>query len=284
MPGAILDGLAQELLDGTVVPWLGPGVHAAPPFPAGPAALAAWIAQRAPVPGRIRGNLWSSAQYVEQHRHRRTLERIMVEAFARPAAPPAAVRLLASLPRLPLVVDAWYDATCVRFLSERRRSVGLVHGVDRTGQLERFFRHAEAPGLAAADAPCETLVYQPAGTVWPHPSFLVSDADLVEVLTEIDVQTPIPPAVQQLRTGRRFLFLGQHFSTQLERVLARQVTKRSAPGHVAVLSGALTRNEGHFLARAGIARVDLALDAFLSELMRRVEAPAATPRERAVPA
>lgn len=284
MLSALLDGLARDLLDGTVVPWLGPGVHDAPPFPASPAALAAWIAQRAPVPGRLRGNLGSAAQYVEQHRHRKTLDRILVEAFARPAAPPAAVQLLATLPRLPLVVDAWYDATCALALAAQRRRVALVHGVDRTGQLERFFAHADAPALVAPGAPCDTLVYQPAGTAWPRPSFVVSDADLVEVLTEIDLQTPIPPEVQRLRSRRRFLFLGQRFSTQLERILARQVTKRAAPAHVAVLPEPLTPNEARFLERNGIARVDLPLGAFLAELSRRVEAGVARREASEVPA
>lgn len=283
MLSALLDGLARDLLEGAVVPWLGPGVHEAPAFPASPAALAAWIAQRAPVPGRIRGSLGAAAQYVEQHRHRKTLDRILVEAFARPSPPPPAVQLLERLPRLPLVVDTWYDATCGRALAAQRR-VALVHGVDRTGQLERFFVHAEAPALVPAGAECDTVVYQPVGTAWPRPSFVVSDADLVEVLTEIDIQTPIPPEVQRLRARRRFLFLGQRFSSQLERILARQVTKRAAPAHVAVLPGPLTSNEERFLERTGIARVDLPLAAFLAELTRRVEAGVARRGTAEVPA
>lgn len=49
----------------------------------------------------------------------------------------------------------------------------------------------------------------------PVRNFLVSDSDYVEVLTEIDIQTPIPAVVQQRRTGRNFLFLGCRFSNQL---------------------------------------------------------------------
>jgi hypothetical protein len=73
-----------------------------------------------------------------------------------------------------------------------------------------------------------TLLYQPLGSVAPAANFLVSDSDFVEVLTEIDIQTPIPQAVQQLRTNRGFLFLGCRFSTQLERIFAHQIIKRSS--------------------------------------------------------
>lgn len=271
---SLLDDLARGLLEGTVVPWLGPGVHVEPPFPASPAALAAWLQARSPVPGRIRGNLWSVAQYIEQQRHRRTLDRLMGDAFSAEAAPSPVHRLVAALPRLPLVVDAWYDATFVRFLAARDRRVALLHGVDRTGQLERFFRCVAASGKAADADACDTLVYQPIGTAWPRPSFLVSDADWVEALTEIDIQTPIPPAIQLLRTGRRFLFLGQRFSTQLDRILARQVTKRAGRDHVAVLPETPTRNEARFLRTAGVQRVDATLSAFTDALVARLQASA----------
>ena len=93
-------------------------------------------------------------------------------------------------------------------------------------------------------------------------NFLVSDTDFVEVLTEIDIQTPIPAIVQQLRTDRHFLFLGCRFSTQLERTFARQIMKRSSDLHWAVLPGELTRNEARFLAEQNIKRIDMPLDAF----------------------
>lgn len=265
MLSALLDGLARDLLEGAVVPWLGPGVHEAPAFPASPAALAAWIAQRAPVPGRIRGSLGAAAQYVEQHRHRKTLDRILVEAFARPSPPPPAVQLLERLPRLPLVVDTWYDATCARALAAERR-VALVHGVDRTGQLERFFVHAESPALVPPGAECDTVVYQPVGTAWPRPSFVVSDADLVEVLTEIDIQTPIPPVVQARRAKLGFVFLGCRFNDQLPRAFARQIMKRSAGPHFAVLPDAPTRMEARFLAEQGITRIAMPLAAVAAAL------------------
>lgn len=283
MTAAILDALARDLLDGAIVPWLGPGLHAASPFPASPPDLAGWLAQRSAVPGRIRKSLGSAAQYIEQHRHRRTLDRLMAEAFARPAEPPALLQLLAALPRLPLVVDTWYDATAVRFLAAARPGVGLVHGLDRTGQLACFHRRAEAPELVAPGAPCETLVYQPAGTAWPSPTFLVSDADLVEVLTEIDIQTPIPAEVQELRKGRRFFFAGQRFAGQLDRILARQITKRSGEGHLAVLTGPLHRNEERFLARSGISLLALSIEELCRELAERL-APAGAKGAKALSA
>jgi hypothetical protein len=91
----------------------------------------------------------------------------------------------------------------------------------------------------------------------------VSDSDYVEVLTEIDIQSPIPPLVQELRKGKSFLFLGCRFDNQLTRSYARQIMKRAGDGpHWAVLPGELTRNEVRFLEEQNIIRLDMDLNAF----------------------
>jgi hypothetical protein len=95
----------------------------------------------------------------------------------------------------------------------------------------------------------------------------VSDSDYVEVLTEIDIQTPIPEMVQTIRKGRNFLFLGCRFATQLERGFARQVMKRSSDVHWAVLEGPVTRNEEKFLREQNITRIDAPLSEFVAELI-----------------
>ncbi len=58
----------------------------------------------------------------------------------------------------------------------------------------------------------DTILYKPHGSIAPAKNFLITDADYVEVLTEIDIQTPIPDEVKARRTGRNFLFLGCRFN------------------------------------------------------------------------
>ena len=89
---------------------------------------------------------------------------------------------------------------------------------------------------------------------------LVSDSDYVEVLTEIDIQTPIPDIVQERRQGRGFLYLGCRFDDQMLRTYARQIKKRSVGPHHAVADAAtLTGNELRFLAAEEITLIDLPL-------------------------
>jgi len=94
----------------------------------------------------------------------------------------------------------------------------------------------------------------------------VSDSDYVEVLTEIDIQTPIPAEVQALRAAKHFLFLGCRFNDQLTRSFARQIMKRSSDRHWAVLPEPPTRMEARFLEEQNITRLDISLEEFTASL------------------
>lgn len=205
------------------------------------------------------------AQYIESYKHRKTLARLMQEAFG-PETPPTPVhRFLATLPRLPLVVDTWYDGTMAKVLSSRKLS--QISGASRSEHPDEWFRFTDCGDFPEA---AETVLYKPYGSVYPELNFLLSDSDYVEVLTEIDIQTPIPSAVQQLRTGRHFLFLGCRFNQQLDRIFARQIMKRSSDRHWAVLDGELTKKEAQFLAQQNILPIRLGLEEFVEELADRL--------------
>ncbi len=111
------------------------------------------------------------------------------------------------------------------------------------------------------------LLYKPLGSHGPAGNYLVSNSDYVEVLTEIDIQTPIPAAVQAWRSGRNFLFLGCRFDDQLTRSFARQIMKRSSDLHWAVLPNTPTRMEARFLAEQNITRIAIPLAEFVGLLV-----------------
>jgi hypothetical protein len=159
------------------------------------------------------------------------------------------------------------------------RDWGMVQGVSQSehfGTWVQYFDHTGAPADEARARDWATLLYQPLGSIAPAANFLVSDTDFVEVLTEIDIQTPIPAPVQERRKGRHFLFLGCRFNTQLDRLFARQIMKRSSDRHWALLEGELTRNEARFLAEQNIQRIDMSLAEFLARTGGASTLPLAT--------
>ncbi len=254
---AILGGVVARMRGGEIIPYLGPGIveAATSGVPMNPEALAAFLGAKVALPRRARGNAWAAAQHIESTRHRATVTALMAEAFAVPVEPTALQRHLATLP-LPLIVDVWYDGA-MRSALAGRTGWGEIQGITRAGIGEdRWYRFYDAAGQEVDRAEAKnwsTILYKPHGSVAPAKNFLISDADYVEVLTEIDIQTPIPDEVKARRTGRSFLFLGCRFNDQLLRTYARQVSKRSAEQHYVVLEpDALSKNELRFLVSQGL--------------------------------
>lgn len=248
---ALLKDVVVRLKAGQVVPFLGPAVseQSGAPVPMNPEALAAFFGTKVALPRRAKGNAWASAQHIESTRHRSTVTALMAEAFAAPVAPTPLQQYLASLP-LPMIVDSWYDGA-MRTALAGRGDWGEVQGITRAGIGEdRWYRFYDAEGAEADREKASgwtTLLYKPHGGITPAKNFLITDADYVEVLTDIDIQTPIPDTVKDRRTDRGFLFIGCRFNDQLLRTYGRQVIKRSGTEHyVLVEPDSLSKNELKF--------------------------------------
>jgi hypothetical protein len=274
----LLNVIHTGLVNGRVIPYLGPGVlnlaDAPSPLPVAGSVLVTKLTAKASVPHKIRNNLTAAAQFIENFKHRKSVVASMKQAFSPPMAPTVLHRYLAILPSLPLWVHTWYDDLPQQALNESRRPWGTVQGVSQAEHFGQWVHYFDADGSRRADLGASsmedvwpTLLYQPLGSVSPAANFLVSDSDFVEVLTEIDIQTPIPKIVQHLRGGRAFLFLGCRFNTQLERIFAQQIIKRSADRHYAVLPEAPTKNELRFLELHRIQRIAAPLNEWVAALV-----------------
>ncbi len=268
-PDAVTDGLQA----GKLAPYLGSGLLGlcdGPAPPADPVALAGVLTAKVSVPGKIKNRLTAAAQFIENFKHRKTLVKAMTEAFTVAAAPSALHHWLATL-RSPLIVDAWYDDTMRSALVAASEHVDWaeVQGLSQSEHFGTWLGWYDAIGQVQPD-PIEapTLLYKPWGGHAPAANFLISDSDFVEVLTEIDIQTPIPGPVQQRRKKLGFVFLGCRFNDQLPRAFARQIMKRSAGPHYAVLPETPTRMEARFLAEQGITRIALPLPDVAQALTR----------------
>ena len=266
MPDAATPGqaIAERLRAGSLMPYLGPGLAelAAAAVPTTHEELAAFLGARVALPKRARGNCWAAAQYIETHRHRTTLDGLMTAAYA-PAVTPTALHRLLAKAAPPLIVDTWYDGAMRATLSGQV-DWGEIQGTSRAGVGEqRWYRAWNAAGEECPVAEAEawrTLLYKPHGAAAPGRNVLVADSDYVEVMTEIDIQTPLPDEVKRRRAGGGFLFLGCRFNDQMLRAYARQIMKRSGGFHIALVSGVeLTRNERRFLDEQEVAVLDMDL-------------------------
>jgi SIR2-like domain len=248
----------RALGSGRLAPYLGPGVLSLAPsaaIPTGYPELAEFLGTKVTLPRRAKGNAWASAQFIESRQHRTSVTALLNQAFAADVAPLPLHRFLVDLAP-PLIVDTWYDGA-LRQAFAGHADVVEVQGITRAGIGEaRWFKAYDASGapvaLEAAGA-AKTLVYKPHGGVKPAGNYLITDADYVEVLTEIDIQNPIPECVRQRRSEVGFLFLGCRFNDQMLRTYARQIQKRSrGPNYAIFEDDRLTRMERRFAAELGM--------------------------------
>jgi hypothetical protein len=273
VPADVIGGLAA----GTLAPYLGPGMlslcEGAVP-PADPPALAAVLTAKVSVPGKIKNRLTAAAQFIENFKHRKTLVKGMDEAYAAAATPSPLHQWVATLPA-PVIVDCWYDDTLRQALAARE-DWAEVQGLSQSEHFGTWVGWYDAKGQASPDpvSSARTLYYKPWGGRGPASNYLVSDSDYVEVLTEIDIQTPIPAEVQQRRGTLGFVFLGCRFNDQLPRAFARQIMKRSQGPHYAVMADEPTRMEARFFEEQGITRIALPLAAVAAVLTGNATAAA----------
>ncbi|WP_051630514.1 SIR2 family NAD-dependent protein deacylase [Afifella pfennigii] len=277
--GAALAAIADGLAQGRLIPYLGPGVLEEDAggedggVPKSHGELAAFLAAKVALPGRARGNAFAAAQFIETRRHRKTLNALMAQAFGKPVTPSALHGALARLSQIPLIVDTWYDGAMRAALS-CRSDWGEAQGICRAGVGEaRWYAFYDVTGAEIVAPPAHgwaSLLYKPHGAAAPAGNFLVADADYVEVLTEIDIQTPIPELVKTRRRERGFVFLGCRFDEQTLRLYARQIMKRSRGPHYALVAPErLTRNEWRFLASQAILPVAASPDCLAEALAPR---------------
>lgn len=262
----MLRSLRVDVENGWLIPYIGPGLLECGPattVPLNPEALAMELHARAPVRSALRGNMWGTAQFIEQRRHRKTLIAFLADIFKTPVEPGPLHHWLATL-KAPLIVDTWYDgALTAAFRAAGRTDFGEIQGITRALEHNDIWTKCyDATGAQVPDSAAEdwtTVIYKPHGSVAPAQNFLVADSDYVEVLTEIDIQTPIPPVVKELRRKRGFLFLGCRFNDQMLRTYARQIIKRSGGQSYVVVDTVPTRMEARFYAEAGLEPLEVDL-------------------------
>ncbi|MDI1310392.1 MAG: SIR2 family protein [Methylotenera sp.] len=269
-----LQEIASAIASGSAIPYIGPNVLSLEPatchVPATPEDLVKLLTTKVSVPHKIRNNLTAAAQFIENFKHRKSVVSLMTEAFSPSLTPNILHQFLAGLSKRPLlIVDTWYDDAMGKALSDIA-SWGQIQGVSQSEHYGTWVNYFDAQGNESSELEADAwsiVLYKPLGSISPAKNFIISDSDFVEVLTEIDIQTPIPPRVKELRVGANFLFIGCRFNNQLARTYARQVMKRSTDKHWAVIEGPLTRMEKKFIEEQNITQINMPLAEFVEWLI-----------------
>jgi len=112
----------------------------------------------------------------------------------------------------------------------------------------------------------EKILFKPMGTPLPEPSFIMSDADYVDWLTEAMGGFAIPPVLKTYRKTKKYLFLGTYFDRDTDRMVANELTMDLEGGYV-ITNQELGKKEKKFIDKHNLEVLEMSLDEFIKEFV-----------------
>lgn len=217
-----------------LVPYLGPGalvgstdLESGEPIPADSDSLILAMNNGRPMAPRLMWEFPRAAMDVELKRGRTSVNRFLTRTYAERqwARAPLHDALARLQPRY--VVDINRDLQLQQ--SYRETPHLLVRGISRVGGTDyRFLIHqydgSEYREIDQEAAPADLpILFKPLGSPEPDPTFIASDADFVDYITELMGGFAIPSFLKEYRKDQQYIFLGLRFTRDTERMVMSDI-------------------------------------------------------------
>ena len=271
--------LLTGLKDGSIVPYLGPGVLAdvvakntGALIPATSDQLILAINGGKPMSPKLMYEFPRAAMNVELKRGRAAVTRFLDTTYGATAWSRSALHDWLQAIAPPYVIDINRDRQLIDSYAGRPHL--LIVGCARLGGSDyrfRLYAHdgshyteispEQADALQPASLPA---LFKPMGAPAPKPCYVASDADYVDYLTELMGGFAVPAFVKALRRGKRYLLLGVRLNRDSERmVLSDLIYDAASPAGWALIE-APSDKERRFLKKLGIELIEAKLAELLS--------------------
>jgi hypothetical protein len=105
------------------------------------------------------------------------------------------------------------------------------------------------------------ILFKPMGSPLPEPSFVISDADYVDWLTEAMGGFAVPSVLKTYRKTKKYLFLGTFFDRDTDRMVANELTMDLEGGYV-ITDQELGKKERKFIEKHNLELLEMSLEEF----------------------
>jgi hypothetical protein len=105
------------------------------------------------------------------------------------------------------------------------------------------------------------ILFKPMGSTLPEPTFVISDADYVDWLTEAMGGFALPPVLKTYRKTKKYLFLGTSFDRDTDRMVANELTLDLEGGYV-ITDKELGKKEKKFVEKHNLEVIKMSLEEF----------------------
>lgn len=109
----------------------------------------------------------------------------------------------------------------------------------------------------------EKILFKPMGSPLPNPSFVISDADYVDWLTEAMGGYAVPKVLKTYRKTKKYLFLGTSFDRDTDRMVANELSLDLEGGYV-VTDRELGKKEQKFIDKHNLEVIPMSLPEFIN--------------------
>ncbi|MCK7575665.1 MAG: SIR2 family protein [Chromatiales bacterium] len=266
-----LETLAAGLAGGALVPYLGPGAltgsvdpQTGEPIPADSDSLILAMNNGQPMSKRLMWEFSRAAMNVELKRGRGAVHRFLNTTYAERNWTRSPLHDWLAHIQPPYVIDINRDLQLQDSYAGRPHT--LIRGIARTGGTDYRFRIHAYDGERYTEVdqaevdPALPILFKPMGSPRPDATYIASDADYVDYITELMGGFAIPGFVKTLRTGKQYVFLGLRLLRDTERMVLSDMTYSAGTPTGWALIPEPTDKERRFCDKCGIEilQVDIA--------------------------
>ena len=272
------DLLAQwqsGLADGSIVPYLGPGAVADVrskldnrKMPATSDELILAMNNGQPMAPKLMYEFPRAAMNVELKKGRSAVTRFLDTTFGTTKWTRGALHDWLAGIAPPYVIDINRDTQLLDSYAGKPHL--LILGCARIGGTDYRFKLYQSDGSVYAekhpdDADASLpILFKPMGAPLPKPSYIASDADYVDYITELMGGFAVPNFVKMRRKGKRYLLLGMRLNRDSERMVFSDLIYDAAEGDRGwALIQEPTAKERKFCQRMGIELIEAEIDVLI---------------------
>ncbi|HHH37898.1 MAG TPA: hypothetical protein ENK77_04725 [Epsilonproteobacteria bacterium] len=207
-----------------------------------------------------------AAMHLEQRRGVEYIQQMMNWIYTKDFKPaPLHKAILDMQPRY--IIDTNRDSKIQELLSYESHMlvVGKSRILDNDYRYEIFEwdvenqKYFQVEESALDDAP--KILFKPMGAPIPEPSFVISDADYVDWLTEAMGGFAVPAVLKSYRKTKKYLFLGTAFDRDTDRMVANELTLDLEGGYF-VNEKPLSKKEKKFIDKHNLELIEISLSDF----------------------
>ncbi|MBF0218171.1 MAG: SIR2 family protein [Gammaproteobacteria bacterium] len=224
--------LRAGITDGSIIPFIGPNAlqgvsdsQSGEKMPTSSDELIFAVNNGKPMSPRLMYEFPRAAMDIELKRGRKALHNALHAIYARQSWSIAPLHQWLATITPPYLVDINRDTQLQLLYAAKPHT--LIRGVARLGGSDYRFRIHHYDGNHYSDHeiaqeevdPTLPILFKPMGSPLPTPTYIASDADYVDYLTELMGGFAIPDFVKTIRQGKQYLLLGLPLNRDTERMV-----------------------------------------------------------------